>query len=185
MTDWMKEIRERCEKPTRVVKIDDAPYYCVTDEGVVYSISTNWRGYGVRKLVQDLNSHGYPRVRLTVNGKRRVFLVHKLVAAAFLPPRPSIKHEVRHLDGRKSNNRSSNLEWGTSKENAADRDKHGTTARGSRNGSSKLTEQQVIEIFHELKSGMSQRFIAKRFNITQAMVSAINRGKWWCHVKRG
>lgn len=63
--------------------------------------------------------------------------VHELVALAFLGPPPSAEHEVRHLDGDRTNNRPSNLVYGTAKENAADREAHGRTARGNRNGNSR------------------------------------------------
>ena len=108
------------------------PDYRVTREGRVFAVNTNWRGYGEREMAQQPNADGYPSVRLTVDGKRKRLAVHRLVAAEFLPPRPSPAHEVRHLDGDKTNNHFSNLAWGTRKENAEDRERHGRTARGER-----------------------------------------------------
>ncbi|WP_082025680.1 HNH endonuclease [Methyloceanibacter caenitepidi] len=109
------------------------PDYSVTDDGVVYATGTNWRGYGKRVLIQHLNAYGYPTVRLkTSTGCRRRKTVHGLVASAFLPPRPSQAHEIRHMDGNKTNNEASNLAWGTAKDNADDRRRHGRTSRGSR-----------------------------------------------------
>jgi len=49
--------------------------YEVTADGRVFSIDSNWRGYGRREMCQHLNSHGYPCVRLTVDGVRRQFRV--------------------------------------------------------------------------------------------------------------
>lgn len=112
--------------------VEIVPGYIVTREGEVWSTESNWRGYGVRSLRRDVNSHGYLRVRLTVNGRRRVYLVHKLVALAFLPPCPSPAHEVRHLDGNRQNNVAENIAWGTRKDNADDRERHGRTSRGER-----------------------------------------------------
>ena len=43
-------------------------------------------------------------------------LVHVLVAEAFLDERP-LGHEVNHIDGKKTNNAASNLEWVTRSEN--------------------------------------------------------------------
>lgn len=107
------------------------PGYEVTDDGRVFSVAHNWRGYGRRELEQDLNASGYPSVRLTLHGKRTRIAVHVLVAAHHLPPKPSALHEVRHLNGNKTDNRAANLAWGTRKENADDRQSHGRTARGS------------------------------------------------------
>lgn len=56
---------------------------------------------------------GYPAVDL---GGRRYY-VHALVAEAFLPPRPTPKHEINHIDGDKQNRAASNLEWCTRREN--------------------------------------------------------------------
>lgn len=106
------------------------PGYEVTRDGKVISAGSNWRGYGNRELRQSLNSSGYPSVRLVIDGNRRRLPVHKLVALSYLPPRPSEFHEVRHLDGNRLNSSADNLAWGTRKENAADRDAHGTTSRG-------------------------------------------------------
>lgn len=113
--------------------IPDFDGYAATISGHIYSTKSNWRGIGCRKLAADLNSHGYPRVRLTIaGGKRRSMAIHRLMAATFLPPRPSAAHEVRHLDGNKTNNAASNLKWGTRKENAEDRARHGRTSSGAR-----------------------------------------------------
>ncbi len=104
--------------------------YEVTRTGEVYSLTSNWRGYGKRLLRQTLNEDGYPSVRITVNGKRRRYAVHKLVAERFLEAKPSPRHEVRHLDGNKLNPSADNLAWGTQKQNADDRERHGRTSRG-------------------------------------------------------
>jgi hypothetical protein len=103
--------------------------YEVTEDGRVFSL-TNWRGYGRRELGQTPNADGYPSVRMVINGKRKRVAVHRLVSEKFHGPRPSIGHEVCHIDGDKTNNRASNLRWGTRKDNAADRESHGRTSRG-------------------------------------------------------
>lgn len=112
------------------MKAKHTPGYEVERDGRIFSVSSNWRGLGRRELRQDLNNDGYPSVRLTINGKRTRYAVHKLVALHHLPPRPSEAHEVRHLDGNKMNPNATNLAWGTQKENADDRERHGRTSRG-------------------------------------------------------
>ena len=111
-------------------KLKHTPGYEITKDGKVFSTESNWRGYGKRELKQDLNSHGYPCVRIYINGERKRIPVHRLVASLYLTERPSDKHEIRHLDGNKTNNNYKNLKWGTHKENAEDREKHGNTSRG-------------------------------------------------------
>jgi hypothetical protein len=60
------------------------------------------------------NSKGYLCVLLYRGSKasRRSFLVHRLVAEAFLA-NPSTLPQVNHLNGQKKDNRASNLEWCT------------------------------------------------------------------------
>lgn len=105
------------------------PGYEITKDGCVFSLETNWRGYGRREMKQSLNASGYPSVRIIIDGKRKHIAVHVLVAKAHLPPRPSCVHEVRHLDGNKLNPNVSNLAWGTRSENALDRVAHGSQYR--------------------------------------------------------
>jgi hypothetical protein len=117
---------------TTETKATHTPGYEVTADGRVFSVDHNWRGYGRRELQQTPNTDGYPSVRLTINGQRKRLAVHRLVAQWFLPARPSPSYELRHLNGDKHDNRATNLAWGTQKDNADDRERHGRTSRGAR-----------------------------------------------------
>src|SRR5687767_4790960 len=99
LEQFLSEVKARLE----------AAGYTVLEDGRVWSHLHDWRGYGSREMKQDLNSHGYPRVRLTIDGKRKVFLVHRLVARVHLGPKPSPLHEVCHRDGDKAHNHVRNL----------------------------------------------------------------------------
>jgi hypothetical protein len=119
------------------------PGYEVTRDGHVFSVASNWRGYGRRELNQTPNDDGYPSVRIIVDGKRKRLAVHVLVAREYLPPRPSPRHEVRHLDGTKLNPSAGNLAWGTQKDNADDRERHGRTSRGLRHSEAVKASNQA------------------------------------------
>lgn len=117
--------------------------YEVTAEGRIFS-STNWRGLGRRELNKDINKYGYPCVRMVLNGKRTRIAVHRLVAMWHLPERPSEMHQIRHLDGDKTNSHAENLAWGTAKQNADDREQHGRTSRGEKHSASIRSSAHAI-----------------------------------------
>ncbi len=112
--------------PLKITKMDS---YAVSKDGRVFATGI-WRGIENREMKQWPNDDGYPAVRIMIEGKRRNISVHRLVAAYYLGPKPSPNHEVRHIDGDRTNNHVENLAWGTRKENADDREKHGKTSRG-------------------------------------------------------
>lgn len=68
-----------------------------------------------------LDDKGYPAVHFGGDMKR----IHRLVAAAFLGPRPD-GTEVRHLNGVRADSRPENLAYGTRAENMQDALTHGT-----------------------------------------------------------
>lgn len=74
------------------------------------------RRCGGRVLTNLQGSRGYELVNLSVRGKTRLWLVHRLVAMAFVP-NPCGFDVVNHLDENKTNNRANNLEWTTLAEN--------------------------------------------------------------------
>lgn len=77
-------------------------------------------------LTQQIGTTGYFHVFLSVKSKVKIIKTHRLVAKAFIP-NPQNKPQVNHKDGNKLNNRLSNLEWVTHKENAEHAYKSGLT----------------------------------------------------------
>ena len=64
-----------------------------------------------------LHPNGYLQVNLYKNDKTKSRLVHRLVASAFIPNNEN-KPQVNHINGDKTDNKISNLEWATAKENS-------------------------------------------------------------------
>lgn len=89
--------------------------YQVSNYGNVKSL--NWKRANCEKLLY-LKKHnkGYRQVELVMNGKPRMYLVHRLVAQAFIP-NPNNKPFINHIDANKENNHLENLEWCTQSEN--------------------------------------------------------------------
>lgn len=173
------DIEARCEAATPLVGY---PGYGITTDGTVWSLHSNWRGYGPRPLVPSVGRSGYLKVRMTTETGQRIGRpVHRLVAETFLGVAPR-GAQVRHLNGNKVDNRASNLAWGTAAENADDRDRHGTTARGIKNGAAKLTDDAVQHIRQLRKHGISQRTIGRMIGVSQKTVFNVLAGNSWQHV---
>jgi hypothetical protein len=83
--------------------------YSISDNGEVRNDKTN-------KILSQRTQQGYKHVTLSISKKSKSFRVHRLVAIAYIP-NPENKPYVNHIDGCRSNNLVSNLEWCTPAEN--------------------------------------------------------------------
>lgn len=85
----------------------------------LYRVSSFGRVLNSRgEMKTYLINSGYRCLKLTRNGVRTSYLLHRIVAGQFIPNTHG-KPEVNHLDGNKLNCSASNLEWVTSAENRA------------------------------------------------------------------
>ena len=84
--------------------------YDINEQGQIYSHKTN------KFLTGYIDNTGYRTVLLTVEGKKKNYLVHRLVAQTFIPNENNLPI-VNHKDGNKLNNVVDNLEWVTQSEN--------------------------------------------------------------------
>jgi hypothetical protein len=71
---------------------------------------------------------------------------------------------------------------GTNADNSKDMVNKKRQAKGSSNGYSKLTEQQVLKIRAKLAMGITQMVLAKEFNVSQNAISTIKLRKTWKHL---
>lgn len=83
--------------------------YQVSNWGRVKSLNYNHTRQE-QILKPSTTKKGYQRIHFSKDGKQRMFLVHRLVANAFIP-NPNNLPQVNHIDENPSNNHISNLEW--------------------------------------------------------------------------
>lgn len=120
--------------------------YEVSSEGRVRSL---WFRNGCRNLrrPEPLIMKGcgprYLMVPVPINGRRLTPHVHKLVAAAFIGPRPQGMH-IAHLNGNLRDNRSENLAYVSPLENESHKVAHGTKPKGARCYNASFTDGVYI-----------------------------------------
>ena len=87
------------------------PLYDICDDGTVISLS--FRGHGKENAMKPhKDTKGYYQVKLRNESGSRQFIIHRLVAMAFIP-NPDNLPQINHKDEVKTNNHVSNLEWCT------------------------------------------------------------------------
>lgn len=164
-------------------------WYEVSDQGRVRSldrqirIAGRWgpevRTYAGKVLRQSwMGTSRYLGVTLSRNGKIETHPVHRLVLEAFAGARPD-GYEARHLNCENSDNRASNLVWGSRSDNREDSRQNGSLAVGERIAQHKLTEEQVIAI---RQSSARSADVAAVYGISMKQIGRVRRKENWRHV---
>jgi hypothetical protein len=159
------------------------PGYDISNYGNVVSYRNNYgRIDRDGHLIKPSIKRKYKVVQLSKDGRKWHIAIHRLVLLAFYGPCPK-GLECCHNDGNPLNNHISNLRWDTISSNRIDRIKHGYKPLvGEKNGSSKLTEKEVIEIRHLLSIGKKGSEIAVLFNICSSTVCQIKKRLRWKYL---
>ena len=98
-------------------------------------------------------------------------LIYRLMAKTFLPPKPSDKHLVRHLDGNPHNDSVDNLAWGTHKQNMQDLRKHNKQRASLSN---ELKSEIMKAVKKSGKTVEQRRKLAEMFNVGFTTVDRIH-----------
>jgi hypothetical protein len=130
------------------------------------------------RLIKDCNTNGYRTLRLSLRNVPKMFYVHRLVCSAFVE-NPNNKKTVNHIDGDKTNNHYSNLEWTSLAENIRHANKAGLRININRKTGKQLTKKQALELIELLNKGCKNKDIAKEYNISLSSVYNIKAGKQW------
>ena len=164
-----------------VMDIIGASRYSITNSGDVIS-----RAHKIPRVLKGMNINGYRRVELFMdNGATIRVMVHRLVAQYFVPGMGE-NLDVNHKDGNKSNNKASNLEWVTRKQNVVHAFLHGliNSAKGEKCGNAKLSKDDVkwIRANHvPFKKGPRSR-ILKKYGISESNLRSILKRESWRHI---
>lgn len=123
----------------------------------------------------------YAQMNVRRAGEVKAFLIHRLVAQAFIP-NPEGLPQVNHRNGIKHDNRVENLEWVSSKENHAHALASGLRRVGGQVDSAKLSDSRVWGIRIRAASGESQRSLSRAYGVSRTTIKGVVAGRLWKHV---
>lgn len=150
--------------------------YMILSSGVIFNEKMNM-------MATQKSNSGYELVHLSLDGKRKAYTMHRLVAMTFLPNPNSLPY-INHKDGDKFNNDVNNLEWVTAEENCKHAHVTGLLVRkGVKNSMAKLKDEDIPAIRVLIKRGVLLKDIAKIFGVHYTVISVIKSGKTWTHIK--
>ena len=161
-------------------------YYSVSSSGQIRrDMAASGTQLG-RELCFGKSRAGYLNVALSRNHKRSKYFVHRLVAEAFIGPRP-IGKEINHIDGNPANNSAANLEYVTRQENTLHaihvlgrRTGNPSITRREGHGMAKLAENDVATIRRTFTGQKGQKAaFARQYGITPTHVSRLLQGRVW------
>ena len=127
---------------------------------------------GDKLMKQQKTKLGYSRVCFRTNGRSKCWLVHRIVAEAFIQ-NPNNKPQVNHINGIRDDNRVGNLEWVDNRENAL----HGMYELGHQVFSVSATNIKTGEVLH-FRSLME----AERNGFRHCSISGCLKGRLKTHA---
>ncbi len=127
------------------------------------------------KLLQyQYKGSGHAYITVGPRHSRKNLYVHHAVLTAFRGKKPQ-RMEARHLNGNASDNRLTNLAWGTRYEQRDD-DKRNQVIRRPKNLT--LNTESVITI-RQLYGSASSRFVGELFGVSHTTIQKIWREERW------
>lgn len=149
-------------------EIKDYPNYRMNSDGEIVNILTG----KVRKPVKHCT--GYNVVTLCNHNGTKTLRYHR-VAPETLIPNPENKEIVNHIDGVKTNNHPSNLEWCTAKENREHAVRMGLMSDGigANNPACRYTREDGALMLEMVLSGAKLQDVTSHFKCNPTSVTRL------------
>ena len=134
--------------------------YSINENGIVIQVKTD------RVKKAWLGKVGYYYLDLYQNNKSTKIALHRLLAMTFIP-NPENKKTVNHIDGNKTNNSLSNLEWATYSENT----KHAYNNDLNRCTTKLIEDEELKTILNRFMEGETLSEIKKDYKFALTTIS--------------
>jgi hypothetical protein len=171
-----EEIRDP-NKAVDFIPIPGWPEYEISRAGEIRRVKPGMGAQTGKALKWQKLENGYAKVSLCRDSKRKEFLVHRLVALAFIGE--AGEDDVCHFDGDKWNNHVDNLRIDSRKGNMADQIRMGKTPRGEKSGSNKYTAEQMRTLRARLHAGESVTALSTETGIPKSTLYGLRAGQTW------
>lgn len=144
----------------------------------LYQVSNFGRVKRNNKTIKPcLLKNGYFVFNISLNNKEATAYVHRCVAQAFVPNLDN-KGQVNHIDGDKTNNHVSNLEWVTKSQNAI----HSLYVLKNSHGAVKVKPVKCVETGEIFDSAVKAH---EKYGISARHIGAVARGDAHKHTAGG
>lgn len=152
-------------------------------ERPVYNSDGSWKRTAKSRIMKPYKMpNGYLHVSLRKGTIYKSLRIHRLVAEHFLN-NPDNLPEVNHKDCDKENNRLTNLEWTTRKDNVLHAIAHKKFPMlGETHKNAKLTAIQVIQIREKYSKGSKLVRLAEEYSVSDGSIWEIVNRLTWKHI---
>jgi hypothetical protein len=169
----------------RIVKGYKSKYGC-------YRVSNLGRvknGLG-KELFKRKSKKGYMTVRMIlIGGQEKNSQLHRVVAMAFIP-NPDQLPQVNHLDGDKTNNKVSNLQWCTNRQNYDHAKGMGllpVRPKGEKAYRATLSDKQALEIRAVViskngRGSITRKDLSEKYGVSFNVIKAIRNRTTYTHI---
>lgn len=137
-----------------------------------------------RILVQNQIKDGHCWVALCDGQTQRKRLVHRIVARTFLGKAPLGQPHVLHWNDDPTDNRLTNLRYGSDADNSRDRVVRGRSAKAEQIHTTKLSIAEVAEIRNLIQENFDDVSIAEIYGVHAGTIYAIRTNVSWAHALR-
>lgn len=158
---------------------DTKQQYIISNYGRLFSVKKN----KIKELKKRLNNSGYHSNILSINGKQKSYLVHRMVAFCFIENKKLLP-QINHKNGIKTDNYYKNLQWCNASGNVRHsfKNKLQIPMYGEDSHFSKLKTKDVLKIKNLIQKNISIKKISKKFNVSYTAIWLIKKGKTWTNL---